>query len=254
MDKEFIDLRKLGNRISITELIKFDEISKIYLCKFDGIKSILRKDMSLSKGLNLNREREVSILDRIKDLSLSPQILYSDHKNGIMIWSYMDGVEIDIISDKHEGILTALGNQVRKVHSFSTESIEKFNFLHSIETYKNIISESSNSSLLDEMNVLINTLYNKNTQFKLCHNDLTKPNILMNGSIVLLDWEYACLNDPYFDLATIFSTFQLDEISTKSFLKGYGDDFNLDLNRLDQFIRLVKLTEKAWEESIKILA
>lgn len=253
MHKESTDLSKLGNRISITELIKFDEISKIYLCKFDGIKSILRKDMPLSKSLNLDRKREVDILYKIKDLSLSPQILYSDHKSGIMIWRYVDGVEIDIFSDKHERILAEFGRQVKKVHSFSTENIEKYNFLHSIETYKNIISDTSNSSLVGEMNALINTLYSKNTQFKLCHNDLTKPNILMNGSVSLLDWEYACLNDPYFDLATIFSNFQLDKVSIEFFLKGYGDDFNLDSHKLNQFIKLVKLTEKAWSESIKAL-
>ena len=36
-----------------------------------------------------------------------------------------------------------------------------------------------------------------------CHNDLVPDNILDAGGIRFIDWEFACDNDPLFDLAAV---------------------------------------------------
>jgi thiamine kinase len=58
---------------------------------------------------------------------------------------------------------------------------------------------------------------------RLCvgHNDLVAANILSAGSVLFLDWEYACDNDPFFDLATIVEHHGLDDDLAIRLLDAY---------------------------------
>lgn len=56
----------------------------------------------------------------------------------------------------------------------------------------------------------------------LCHNDLVAANIIATPSLMLLDWEYACDNDPMFDLATVIEHHQLDDTRANLLLKAYA--------------------------------
>jgi thiamine kinase-like enzyme len=54
-----------------------------------------------------------------------------------------------------------------------------------------------------------------------CHNDLVAENIIRSGSVQFLDWEYACDNDPFFDLATVITHHDLSAELSSLFLNVY---------------------------------
>ena len=54
-----------------------------------------------------------------------------------------------------------------------------------------------------------------------CHNDLHDKNILFGKSVKLIDWEYAGVNDRYFDLASICVEFKLSKRNEEAFLRVY---------------------------------
>jgi thiamine kinase-like enzyme len=56
-----------------------------------------------------------------------------------------------------------------------------------------------------------------------CHNDLVVANILNTPETRFLDWEYACDNDPFFDLATIAAHHGLSEAQQVMLLDAYFD-------------------------------
>ena len=56
-----------------------------------------------------------------------------------------------------------------------------------------------------------------------CHNDLVVENIINTPETRFLDWEYACDNDPFFDLATIAAHHQLTETQEATLLNAYFD-------------------------------
>ena len=56
-----------------------------------------------------------------------------------------------------------------------------------------------------------------------CHNDLVVANILNTPETRFLDWEYACDNDPFFDLATIAAHHGLSEPQRVMLLNAYFD-------------------------------
>lgn len=56
-----------------------------------------------------------------------------------------------------------------------------------------------------------------------CHNDLVVANIINTPEIRFLDWEYACDNDPFFDLATVVAHHELTTEQSDYLLDAYFD-------------------------------
>ena len=68
--------------------------------------------------------------------------------------------------------------------------------------------------LLSEMNVL-------QDRQCLCHNDLVAANILESSELMLIDWEYAGIGDPWLDLAIVVQHHELAESLVNEFLEAY---------------------------------
>jgi thiamine kinase-like enzyme len=56
-----------------------------------------------------------------------------------------------------------------------------------------------------------------------CHNDLVVANIINTPEVRFLDWEYACDNDPFFDLATVVAHHDLTADQSNYLLDSYFD-------------------------------
>jgi thiamine kinase-like enzyme len=56
-----------------------------------------------------------------------------------------------------------------------------------------------------------------------CHNDLVAENLITTPDLKFLDWEYACDNDPFFDLATIVEHHELSNSQVEALLNAYFD-------------------------------
>lgn len=54
-----------------------------------------------------------------------------------------------------------------------------------------------------------------------CHNDLVAENIITTPDVMFLDWEYACDNDPFFDLATVVEHHELTDTQVTQLLNAY---------------------------------
>jgi thiamine kinase-like enzyme len=80
-----------------------------------------------------------------------------------------------------------------------------------------------------------------------CHNDLVAGNIVATPELRLLDWEYACDNDPLFDLATLVAHHDLSqehsEILLNAYFAGDGDRWQ---GRLEQQVQLYNALAWLW--------
>lgn len=63
--------------------------------------------------------------------------------------------------------------------------------------------------------------FNSKRDFVLCHHDLNPKNFIFSKDVKLIDWEYAGLNDRYFDLASVVIEFNLNTKEEELFLKTY---------------------------------
>ncbi|MCF6207093.1 MAG: phosphotransferase family protein [Sulfurovum sp.] len=84
----------------------------------------------------------------------------------------------------------------------------------------------------------------------LCHNDLNPLNLLWSTEkIILIDWEFAGVNDRYFDLASVCVEFRFEEEAEKQFLLEYfkGNDYSLE--KLYAYKVLYRVLCEAWFET-----
>lgn len=68
-----------------------------------------------------------------------------------------------------------------------------------------------------------------------CHNDLVAENLITTPELMFLDWEYACDNDPFFDLATVVEHHELSDAQVTTLLDAYlGGDGRRWRERLEK--------------------
>jgi len=83
-------------------------------------------------------------------------------------------------------------------------------------SYKDIVNMAK---LIKKMHKIKILKYQKS--LVLCHHDLNPKNFIFSKNIKLIDWEYAYLDDKYFDLASIIVEFKLNPKEEKLFLNSY---------------------------------
>lgn len=83
-----------------------------------------------------------------------------------------------------------------------------------------------------------------------CHNDLVAQNIIATPALRLLDWEYACDNDPLFDLATVVAHHDLSPEHSACLLDDYfGGDGGRWRVPLKEQVRLYNALTWLWYAS-----
>ena len=82
----------------------------------------------------------------------------------------------------------------------------------------------------------------------LCHNDLQLQNLVVQDDrIVVLDWEYAGMGNPYFDLGGVTVNAELDADERGALLAAYfGDVRAVDAARLELMLYMSALREATW--------
>src|SRR5207248_773593 len=70
-----------------------------------------------------------------------------------------------------------------------------------------------------------------------CHDDLLAANFIHDGERVwIVDWEYAGMGDPAFDLANFAVNNDLDEDGDRALLEAYGGGVDYDVHVLFRFM------------------
>ena len=81
-----------------------------------------------------------------------------------------------------------------------------------------------------------------------CHNDLLAANFIDDGRLIrILDWEYAAMGDPFFDLGNLAANLELDETAVRVLLESsIGQVSETALARVSLMRILSDLREAMW--------
>ena len=89
-------------------------------------------------------------------------------------------------------------------------------------------------------------LYRESYPKVFSHNDLTQENIIWDNEYVFIDWEYAGLNNPLFDIASIISSFSLNDQQINSLWRGYGKKSEVDMEILRKWVEFTYFCDYIW--------
>ncbi|MEN8304555.1 MAG: choline/ethanolamine kinase family protein, partial [Campylobacterota bacterium] len=144
-----------------------------------------------------DRELEFKIqsLAHKKNIAAKPFIL--DSENELMICEFLEGEHKKSLSREELKKIVVI---LKKLHVIKIES-EAID-LEALFTVQN-----------REVKEAFAVLENYPKEMLLCHNDLNPKNIIFsNKNVKFIDWEFAGINDLYFDLACVSVEFDLNVV------------------------------------------
>ena len=195
-----------------------------YLLCAESKKYIARK--LLREDIDRDFEWAIQTLAYRQDITAEPLVF--DKENGFMLFAFLEG-EHKRELDKHG--LKFLAKTLQKLHSIKIDA-------------KPIKIDIENKT--DEVLKAFETIANYPKEYVLCHNDLNPQNIFFSNEVRFIDWEYAGVNDRYFDMACVCVEFKLKKKEVDTFLKSYCADKMIVREKLEAYKTIYIALCKQW--------
>lgn len=168
-----------------------------YICRIPGPGS----------ELLVNRRQEAASYEAIRDLGISEHVVYLDSRTGYKISEYYEGSH-NARADHPEEMKACMAI-LRKLHGSEITVSHSFDIRERIDFYERICMAGKGTlfedydSVREKMDRLMDRLERLNRPKTLSHIDSNPDNFLClpDGSIRLIDWEYAGMCDPLIDIS-----------------------------------------------------
>ena len=208
--------------------------NRTFLLTSGSRRAVLKIDAE-PRGAPFNsRLAEARIQANAHDASLAPAVLFNDER--CYLTEYVEGVTLSAEDLYSHDTLERLGKALRKLHALPPSG-RSFDARGAAQLYAERINDPDRAMVGQRIEIIDSVPLAAAP--RLCHNDLVAENILDTGELKFLDWEYACDNDPLFDLATLVAHHELDEAQTDTLLTAYFDgEWRTQRSRLESQVAL----------------
>ena len=210
-------------------------------------------------GLTLCIEDELRVLEVAGAAGLAPEVLAHDADSGALVTRYLAGaVPLTAEQARSDANIDRIATALRRLHGLPVPvGVGAFQPTEPARVYTRI-ARSAPDSAIDR----VDELRRWSTEFRqlaetheaefaptvLCHNDLVAANILDDGQLWLVDFEYAVRADPILDLAGLAGLNGFGPRHCHRLLDAYYGPgcAPFDLAQLNQVVRLVRLMAFFW--------
>jgi len=192
---------------------------------------VLRLNHPLSSELGIHRSDETKIMKVASKIHLSPDVHYLSKQNNFRISHWING-DVWTKNQLRKSVnLNRLAQQLRNLHSVNISNLPTLNLINRIESYRTVIKQRSAKPSSIEQRVLKKAIYliqsmQQQLPHCLCHNDLIAANVIEqtqfeSSKLIFLDWEYAAVTSPLFELAVISRANELSMDEQDYLLQSY---------------------------------
>lgn len=189
-----------------------------WLVETDGTKAVLKIDDRPRSAPYNSRKAEAQTQTKAAEQGLANRVLFVT--DTVYLTEYVEGnVWQRSCLDKNEN-LDALAAALKTLHALPLTG-RTFDAVGAARDYANRIEAADAAKVSDCLQKIESMPRPQN--LCCCHNDLVVENIVTAPEVRFLDWEYACDNDPFFDLATIVAHHQLSSERVEYLLHAYFD-------------------------------
>jgi thiamine kinase len=238
---EFAALALHGNvrHLDSVEPIKHGLTNESWLVTLDGKQVVVRISNPDDASLQIDRQSETSILRAVAAAGIGPLVLLCDPSQRVLVTRYLGPTWTDDDAVKPDNI-ARLGLVMRKLHVLAPPSdAHRVRLVQVIDDYVATLSQAADSEARYSAQVLDDA-----ADTCLCHNDVHALNIVDDGDLRLIDWEYAGLGSPLFDLASVCVYQRYDGEQRAHLLAAYAG--NVEAQRLDRACDLFAYIRELW--------
>jgi thiamine kinase-like enzyme len=215
---------------------------------------VLRLDTAHAARLGLDRRLEFEIQRRAAAAGLAPRILAAEPDEGWLLYEYLEGKDLHAGDLADHATLEAIAKLLRAVHDLPASG-RVLPVVDAALRYAAIVQPDSDLSEFAHRCVDAVAAAPPPATTACCHNDVVAANIVSNGRLRLIDWEYACDNDPLFDLASLAGYHDLEERAVNALLVAYAGTGDGEMReRLAAQRRLFDALQWLWLAAQQLLA
>jgi thiamine kinase len=215
-------------RIRDIEPIKHGLTNRSWLVSTDGDRFVVRiSDVGSAGALQIDRDSEAIVLQQVARAGIGPQVLRCDPTRGILVTRYLGATwtEQDTQADYNVDRLASL---LRRLHAIDVPAgVRAVDLGATVDGYVRTLLERGThsglvSSELRECAAETAMQLRDDSTPCLCHNDVYYLNIVGSDPIRLIDWEYAGIGEPLFDLASLCVYHRYSKPQRERLLNVYG--------------------------------
>lgn len=228
------------HNVSLIRSLSGGLTNRSYLLQSQNAHYVLRINAGNSNQLDLDRRVEIEILQAAVKKGMATEVVYADPADNFMVTKFVDGDrwqrEWSYSTDNIFRIATLLKSihRLDGVDRVMDVRSKSDRYWQVVETDRNLAEKLR--AVKQKVEAYIGVAESENCNLFLCHNDLLAENIIVAGDdrLVAIDWEYAAMGDPYFDLAAVVEGHQLNSFLEKKLLSDYlgKEPSDAELNRL----------------------
>jgi thiamine kinase-like enzyme len=187
----------------------------------DGERYVLRIGGKDTELLGIDRAAEHAASRVAAELGLGPEVVAYVEPEGYLVTRYVEGRVGDVDAER-------VGTALRRLHQ-GPDLPARFDSFRVVEVYRATAAErgvavppayeraKATADLIERRRAA--------TPARPCHNDLLNANFIgADGRLWIVDWEYAGMGDPFFDLGNFAVNHELDADGEAALLAAYGSD------------------------------
>ena len=192
--------------------------NQTWLVVAGGRRAVLKIDEHPRSAPFNTRVAEAQVQTQAAQAGLASAVLFTS--DTVYMTEYVDGVVWSSASLDDDENLDHLAAALKKLHALPLTG-RKFDAIGAAHDYASSITDADPDKVRDSLQIIESMPLSNN--ICCCHNDLVAANIIATPELRFLDWEYACDNDPLFDLATVVAHHRLPAERSDYLLNAYFD-------------------------------
>jgi thiamine kinase len=217
-----------AGRIRDIEPIKHGLTNRSWLVSADDDRFVVRiSDVGSAEQLQIDRNSEAVVLQYVASAGIGPQVLRCDPARGILVTRYLGATwtEQDVQSDDN---IYRLANLLRRLHALDVPAgVRAVDLASTVHGYiRTLDGRGVHRGLalpaLRECADETAMQLRRGSTACLCHNDVHHLNIVGGDAVRLIDWEYAGVGEPLFDLASVCVYHRYGKLQRERLLAAYA--------------------------------
>ncbi len=227
--------------------------NRSYLVAAEGQRWVVRLPKPASAGSTLDVRTEHRVMSQAAAAGFAPPAVASEPDTGVLVTRYVPHARAWTAGDaRWTDNIVRLAVLLRGLHRLRTDlppfdaPSAAISYLERAEGVDPLAPEQSDWA--GELEQLARAYDGQQRDTVLCHNDLVAANVLDDGRLWLVDFEYAVSGSPVLDLAGVAGMNDYDDARRRRLIEAYfgGAEPSFGPELLERTIRMVRLLAYFW--------
>jgi thiamine kinase len=246
-------LREERGTLAAPERIKNGLTNESWLVRGAQDTVVVRLSNHKTYALQINRTSEAQVLQAVAAAGIGAPVLLCAPDRHVLVTRYVSGRAWASRDVRTLANLQRIADVLRKLHALPVpQGVQALDLMESVRGYWNTLLERGLAAKAGTPKMRERARENiadlaADIVPCLCHNDVHHLNIIDAGRVWLIDWEYAAVGDPYFDLASVCCYHELSDDLRRCLLRAYWGYYSAEsFDRLQRMCWVFNYIRDLW--------